>query len=239
MADYKEVKQKMKSYKPAIYDLGVCYFEGKGVKENKKKAFKCFLKSAKKFNDVKAYQKLIECYTNGYGCKIDKQKAGEYKQKYNQFFKRMNEKPLSREPIKKEIKANVEFGDSAIQKFFKEHTILACPDCQQEINIIETNSDGKLEDEYVRIWKGTTSEYDRVGYEFTMPTIEGETLTTKFQCKSCGLTFLKELNVRLDEDLKKEIKYKTYNIKYSAIDKCDVLSEKILRECSGSFTEKV
>lgn len=235
MADFKEVKEKMKHYKPAIYDLGVCYFEGKGVKENKKKAFKCFLKAAKKFKNVSAYQKLIECYTNGYGCKIDKQKAGEYKQKYNQFFKRMNAKPVQR-VIKKDIHAKVEIGDNAFQKFFKQHTILACPNCQQEINIIESNSTGKLEDEYVKIWKSINPENDRVGYRLSMPNRDGETLTEKFQCKDCKFTFLKEVNIKLEEN-KKET-YKNYNIKYISITKTNALVENILKESSGTYKEK-
>ena len=236
MSDFKEIKAKLKHYKPAIYDLGVCYFEGNGVKENKKKAFKCFLKSAKKFKYVSSYQKLAECYTYGYGCKINKEKAGEYKQKYNQHFKRIKEK-IEHSPIKKDVHAKTELGDSPYQKFFKKHNILSCPDCQQEIKIIETNADGKLEDEYVRIWKGVTTEHDRVGYTFTLPNIKGETLTEKFQCVKCGCTFLKEINIKLNKDLKKETTIKTYTIKYFPIAQCNSIVEKILKESCGSFSE--
>ena len=123
MPDFKQVKQKLKTYKPAIYDLGVCYFEGNGVKENKKKAFKCFLKAAKKFKNISAYEKLVDCYTNGYGCKIDKQKAGEYKQKINKYFKRIKEKPI-KPTVKLDIHTKVEIGDNAFRKFFKMRLIL-------------------------------------------------------------------------------------------------------------------
>ena len=238
MAEFKQIKQKMKTYKPAIYDLGVCYFEGRGVKENKKKAFKCFLKAAKKFKNVSAYEKLVECYTNGFGCKIDKQKAGEYKQKINNYFSGLKQKPLPKQFSKNPAKQQISVFDSSMNKFLKQTTIMACPNCGQHTIVVETTVEGKLEDEYLRVYKNVSAENDRLVYECSSPSLQGETKTEKFECKSCGVAFLKQTNVKIEENIKKETKHKIYTIKYVPIKKCDVLVEKVLSQSSGTFKEK-
>ena len=42
MEEFKQVKQKMKTYKPAIYDLGVCYLMAMGLSKTRKKRLSAF-----------------------------------------------------------------------------------------------------------------------------------------------------------------------------------------------------
>ena len=63
--------------KEAIIDIGLCYLQGKGVKENKKEAVKCFKTAAEKCNSGVAYHNLGICYENGFGVRKDYEKAIE------------------------------------------------------------------------------------------------------------------------------------------------------------------
>ena len=58
----------------AMVDLGNCYYNAQGVERDYKKAFDCYLKSAKKDHSV-AYFNLANCYRNGFGCEYDIEKA--------------------------------------------------------------------------------------------------------------------------------------------------------------------
>lgn len=59
----------------AIINIGLCYLQGKGTKENKKEAVKCFKKAAEKQNSGVAYHNLGICYENGFGVRKDYKKA--------------------------------------------------------------------------------------------------------------------------------------------------------------------
>lgn len=61
----------------ALYALGILYFEGIGVPENKTKAFDYIQKAAKQ-NQPKAQYQLILCYENGYGVEKDEKQAVKY-----------------------------------------------------------------------------------------------------------------------------------------------------------------
>ena len=61
----------------AIINIGLCYLQGKGIKENKKEAVKCFKIAAEKQNSGVAYHNLGICYENGFGVKKDYKKAIE------------------------------------------------------------------------------------------------------------------------------------------------------------------
>ena len=61
----------------AIINIGLCYLQGNGVKEDKKEAVKCFKTAAEKCNSGVAYHNLGICYENGFGVRKDYKKAIE------------------------------------------------------------------------------------------------------------------------------------------------------------------
>ena len=61
----------------AIINIGLCYLQGKGVKEDKKEAVKCFREAVKSTNSGIAYYNLGLCYENGGGVRKDYKKAIE------------------------------------------------------------------------------------------------------------------------------------------------------------------
>lgn len=61
----------------AIVNIGLCYLQGNGIEENKKKAVKCFKEAAEKSNSGVAYYNLGICYENGFGVKKNYEKAIE------------------------------------------------------------------------------------------------------------------------------------------------------------------
>ena len=61
----------------AIINIGLCYLQGKGVKEDRKEAVKCFKEAVKTSNSAVAYFNLGICYENGLGVRKDYKKAIE------------------------------------------------------------------------------------------------------------------------------------------------------------------
>ena len=61
----------------AIINIGLCYLQGNGVKEDKKEAVKCFKNAAEKCSSGVAYHNLGICYENGFGVRKDYKKAIE------------------------------------------------------------------------------------------------------------------------------------------------------------------
>ena len=61
----------------AIINIGLCYLQGNGVKEDKKEAVKCFRTAAEKYSSGVAYHDLGICYENGFGVRKDYKKAIE------------------------------------------------------------------------------------------------------------------------------------------------------------------
>ena len=61
----------------AIINIGLCYLQGNGVKEDKKEAVKCFKVAAEKCGSGVAYHNLGICYENGFGVRKDYKKAIE------------------------------------------------------------------------------------------------------------------------------------------------------------------
>ena len=61
-----------------MYNLGLCYLRGEGVKQNDNIAFKLF-KDAADNGNKSAMELLSKCYENGWGCDIDKSAANYWK----------------------------------------------------------------------------------------------------------------------------------------------------------------
>ena len=61
----------------AIINIGLCYLQGNGVKEDKKEAVKCFKNAAEKCSSGVAYHNLGICYENGFGVRKNYRKAIE------------------------------------------------------------------------------------------------------------------------------------------------------------------
>jgi len=61
----------------AIINIGLCYLQGKGVKENQKEGVRCFKQAVKTSNSGVGYFNLGICYENGLGVKKNNQKALE------------------------------------------------------------------------------------------------------------------------------------------------------------------
>ena len=61
----------------AIINIGLCYLQGNGVKEDKKEAVKCFKNAAEKCSSGVAYHNLGICCENGFGVRKDYKKAIE------------------------------------------------------------------------------------------------------------------------------------------------------------------
>jgi len=81
--------------KEAMFKLGVCYFEGKGVEENKAEAFQWFQKAADQ-NDASAQYNLGVMYSKGYGVEVDMGKAFYWFQKAALQGDRSSQRRLSR-----------------------------------------------------------------------------------------------------------------------------------------------
>ena len=63
--------------KEAIIDIGLCYLQGNGTKENKKEAVKCFKMAANKLGSGLGFYNLGICYENGFGVHQDYRQAIE------------------------------------------------------------------------------------------------------------------------------------------------------------------
>lgn len=61
----------------AIINIGLCYLQGNGVKEDKKEAVKCFKTAAEKYSSGVAYHNLGICYENGFGVRKDYKKQSK------------------------------------------------------------------------------------------------------------------------------------------------------------------
>jgi len=61
----------------AIINVGLCYLQGKGVKDDRKEAVNCFRTAVKTSNSGVAYFNLGICYENGFGVRKDYKKAVE------------------------------------------------------------------------------------------------------------------------------------------------------------------
>ena len=61
----------------AIINIGLCYLQGKGVKEDKKEGFRCFKEAVKTSNSGVGYFNLGICYENGLGVRKNYKKAIE------------------------------------------------------------------------------------------------------------------------------------------------------------------
>ena len=61
----------------AIINIGLCYLQGNGVKEDKKEAVKCFKTAANKYESSLGFYNLGICYENGFGIRQDYKKAIE------------------------------------------------------------------------------------------------------------------------------------------------------------------
>lgn len=66
-----------KGYAPSIYKLGLCYFEGNGVTEDKKEAVRLFKMAAEKGHGYSKHQ-LGECYRNAKGASYDLDQAWKW-----------------------------------------------------------------------------------------------------------------------------------------------------------------
>lgn len=61
----------------AIINVGLCYLQGNGAKEDKREAVKCFKETVEKCGSGVAYHNLWICYENGFGVRKDYKKAIE------------------------------------------------------------------------------------------------------------------------------------------------------------------
>ena len=61
----------------AIINIGLCYLQGNGIKENKKEAAKCFKTAAYEYKSSLGFYNLGICYENGFGVCQDYKKAIE------------------------------------------------------------------------------------------------------------------------------------------------------------------
>ena len=73
-----------KGYLLAKYDMGVCYFYGRGVPEDKSKAVEIWksileeiVETENYFAENRVFPSLYECYINGWGVAKDEEKANE------------------------------------------------------------------------------------------------------------------------------------------------------------------
>ena len=82
--------------KEAIVNVGLCYLQGHGVKENKKEAVKCFKTAANKYKSGLGFYNLGICYENGYGVRKDYKRAIKM---YGQSAE--NDEPIGLEAIKR------------------------------------------------------------------------------------------------------------------------------------------
>lgn len=63
--------------KEAIVNVGLCYLQGNGIKENKMEAVKCFKMAANKLGSGLGFYNLGICYENGFGVHQDYRQAIE------------------------------------------------------------------------------------------------------------------------------------------------------------------
>ena len=65
----------------AINNIGLCYLQGHGVKEDKREAVRCFRTAAENYSSGVGYHNLGICYENGVGVRKDYKKAIEMYEK--------------------------------------------------------------------------------------------------------------------------------------------------------------
>ena len=94
-----------KGHKKAQYRLGRCYDKGDGVKEDDKKAFELYLKSAKQ-DYAKAQYQLGRCYLKGKGVAANQDEA-------RKWFKRAINDPKNGADILKDLRKTKTDGEEA------------------------------------------------------------------------------------------------------------------------------
>lgn len=214
------------------YKIGMAYLSCDDIKNNKVLAFKCFLNGYKAKSTI-AIEKLIECYEQGDLCEKDIGKAEQLKEELKELKenqqKAINELSLVDYPTP---------NDSKSEAFRKLHTAKSCPSCYHKIKYLSKEDIGSLEEEYVRIWKGTSPEYDKVGYKFKENSLTGQTTTKYYRCQNPECNCLFECSINRVQEDKTDGRYVTTTYTYKGIKNCSANAQNNFKALSGSFTEK-
>ena len=198
------------------YKAGMMYFNGEGIPVDQKKALKCFF-SAACANNMDAVAKMIECYENGYGCKVDKgyaefwsnrlaslkqKEADKNKPKSKTTAKSSREvssnNPFAEEDKKKPtVKETFTYTNTPLGRFNEKHTLYTCPSCNHDMLYITSGLEGDLFENYITIYN-PGSILESVSDIMTRASREGETNKKLFRCSYCGLQAVKVENRKFD-----------------------------------------
>ena len=256
------VKYANKNYGNAdlYYKAGMMYYDGDGIVEDKKKALKCFFWGACQDN-IDSITKMVECYQNGVGCKVDKSYAQFWADKLNKLRQKEADKLKPREKSNAEIsqeKPNVnldnpyaeidkgkprvkdvlKYMDTPLGKFNQKHTLYNCPCCGRDMLYISMGTGGDLFEDYITIYN-PGSILERVGGIHTRASLQGETTKYLLRCSHCGLQTVKVENRK--RDTKKDLYLGDgviFTVTYEVMSDTPSQYKRAIQKYEGTFKEK-
>ncbi len=129
-------------------------------------------------------------------------------------------------------------SDSNRERFFKEHNIIACPECGGELDFVgyeEVGEKGKV----IPV-ESTGDPYSGITTTYThyLGNADGERHNGRFDCKKCGFAFLKQSYTEYTYKNRIDDSYKNSLIGYAPISECSERTSKIFEEsCKDWFYE--
>lgn len=237
------------------YQAGMMLFNGDGVIENKKKALKCFFSGACG-GSINAMEKMVECYQNGYGCKVDKGYAQFWSDNLNKARQKEADKLRAMEKtetVSKEVgesnryaeadkgkptvKEVFKYMDTPLGKFNQKHTLYTCPSCKHDMLYISSGLEGDLFEKYITIYN-PGSIFESVSDVMTRASREGETNKMLFRCSSCGLQVIKVENRKFDTSNGSFGKGKIFTISYKVPSDMPSRYKLEIKKYEGKFKEE-
>lgn len=230
-----------------LYVNALCYFDGKGIKQNVKYGIKLLKKYMLKNED--ALKLLVE------KCK-GHMLYNEWKKQLRQVQKQKEKNAIEHEKAKQKLGVNIETASDKDVKNVKIDTpfygglsdvyssslkiFTRCPNCGDKSLTRKDSTHGQLrrtvmwEDEYTHRYAGTTNPVDYFG----------ETKVQSYTCKKCGFRFEKITNEKLEEKeisgfikTKKDV-YSIVTVECNAKSPCSINAQNILRSVKSKTKTK-
>ena len=131
-------------------------------------------------------------------------------------------------------------SDSGRERFFKEHNIIACPECGGELDFIgyeEVGEKGKI---ITGESSGDPYRGINVNYTHYYGNADGARHNGRLDCKRCGFAFLKQSYTEYKYKSRLEDSFRITLIGYAPISECSERTSKIFDEsCEDSFYEEL
>lgn len=219
----KKAKKEEKTNPEFLYQLGLRFKNGDGVKADIFKADKYFEKASKlghleaSVESALFWWKTIKNYyfTEKFLSKAIALGSEEAKELLAQMKEEEAEKKAAKGKVDSdnlihctnnsdtELYETPKFKDDADTKFTKHHTLICCPACKGKITLTSHSTVGEMTKEYITIYDPDTC-FERRSDPYLKPTDEGVTFTQSYECENCKMAFDKITNTRYVEKEKEE-----------------------------------